>query len=412
MWRAYPRHSVNLSGGCYAAALRALTAGRMLRGPELGEFEKRFAEFIGVRHAVGVSSGRAAIHLALRSLRLDEGDEVLVSGYNFHIVPLVIRATGLKPVLVDVTPDSYNIDVAEAEKKIGARTKAIIATHMYGQPCDLEAIRDLAQSRGLRVIEDCAHACGAVYHGRNVGSFGDLGAFTFAMAKNMPCFGGGMITTDSDELYERLRGAVRPPEPGGRSSLAKELLVTTINYLCTRPPIFPLLVHPVMRLLQALGQSALDSKPGQERVSATEVQSKYPIQMANLQAAVGLHQLTRIDQINAATNRNALTYNGELKELATIRIPAVGPDRTHTFLYYRIETDDRQSLRQKLQRRGVDTNPDDMSDCSTLPDFREEGFDLPVARRLPQKILEIPNNPYLREADVRYIARCLRESAA
>ena len=204
MWRAYPRHSVNLSWGCFSDVLSVLMRGEVLQGTAVEEFEERFAEFIGVRHAVGVSSGRAALYLAIKSLGLAEGDEIIMPAYTFHIVPLVVKACGLKPVFVDVLPDTYNMDVSLIDKSITARTKAILATHMYGQPCDLEPVLQIAAEKDLKVIEDCAHALGAVYEGRKVGSFGDIGAFTFAMAKNMPCFGGGMLTTNDSQLYERL----------------------------------------------------------------------------------------------------------------------------------------------------------------------------------------------------------------
>ena len=410
MWRAYPRHSVNLSGGCYSAILGVLARGNVLQGPEVEEFESRFARFIGVRHAVGTSSGRAAIYLALQSLGLNEGDEIIMPAYTFHIVPLVVHACGLKPVFIDVSPDTYNVDVSLIRKKLGKRTKAILATHMYGQPCDLDPILKIAKEHGLRVMEDCAHACGATYKGRRVGSFGDFGVFTFAMAKNMPCFGGGMITTTDDDLYKRVVDTIRPPSASRRKSLWKEIGSTTFNYVCTRPETFPFLIYPVIRSLNAAGSHAIDGEPGQETVSPAEVQSKFVTRLTNLQAAVGIHQLSRIEGINTKLNANAYLYNRELKDLNGVKIPSVAPETTHTFLYYRLQVEDRQALREKLIRKGVDTSPDDMSDCSTLPPFRKEVIDLPVASRLPEKILEIPNNPNLKEEDILYIARCIREA--
>ena len=386
--------------------------GKVLQGPEVEEFEERFAEFIGARHAVGVSSGRAALYLAIKSLGFTEGDEIIMPAYTFHIVPLVIKACGLKPVFVDVLPDTYNMDVSLIDKNLTARTKAILATHMYGQPCDLEPVLQIAAERGLKIIEDCAHALGAVYEGRKVGSFGDIGAFTFAMAKNMPCFGGGMLTTNDTQLYERLCSLIGLAGKDRSKSLWKEVMKTSFNFVCTRPRVFPFLIYPAMRMFSAAGSRPFDSEPGQETVSETEVHSRYFTRLTNLQSAVGIRQLGRIVAINARVNHNALVYNQELKDLANIKTPQVTPGRTHTFLYYRLEVDDRETLRHTLLGKGIDTAPDDMSDCTTLAPFREYDADVPVARSLPARILEIPNNPNLREQDVRYIARCIKEAAA
>ncbi|MFC2173538.1 DegT/DnrJ/EryC1/StrS family aminotransferase [Acidobacteriota bacterium] len=410
MFKAYPRHGVNLSAGCYSAALKTLFRLSVLRGSKVKAFEESFAEYIGVSHALAVSSGRAAIYLACKALGLKEGDEFLMPAYTFHIVPLVIKACGLKPVFIDVLPGSYNIDPALIEKNLTDRAGALMVTHMYGQPCEMESILKIADRHGLKIIEDCAHACGATYSGRKVGSFGDAGVFTFAMAKNMPCFGGGMITTKDAGIFKQLTGMIHTPASGMYKSLFKELLGTTINYLCTRRAVFPLFIFPLMRILNALGSRAYDSEPGRETVSSGEVKTRYLTRLTNLQGAVGLHQLTRIDKINDTVNRNAQVYNRELEGVEGIEIPQVPPGRTHTFLYYRVEASDRENLRQKLFRKGVDTAPDDMSDCTTLAPFKDYGVELPVASKLPSRILELPNNPSLKEKNILHISRSVKDA--
>jgi dTDP-4-amino-4,6-dideoxygalactose transaminase len=411
MWKAYPRHSVNLSWGCYLAAAKTVITGNMLAGAQVPRFEEQFARFIGVRHALGVSSGRAALYLAFQSLDLAPGDEIIMPAYTFHIVPLVIAACGLKPVFVDVLPDTYNIDVSSIPSRITEKTRAILATHMYGQPCDLDPIRRLAETHGLKVIEDCAHALGALYEGRRAGSFGDLSAFTFAMAKNMPCFGGGMLTTNDSDLYQRLLSLIRPPEPSRLKGLAKEIAATTVNFIATRPLVFSYLVFPLIRATSALGLNLFDREPGQETVLATDVSAVYATRLTNLQAAVGLHQLGRIEKINARVNRNAQIYNRCINDSPTIKTPRLQPGRTHTFLYYRIEAANRKALRNELIQKGIDTVPDDMSNCTTLAPFRHEKVNLKVAPDLPRRILEIPNNPNLKDEDVHRIAQCINDAA-
>ena len=406
--RAYPRHSVNLSWGCYSALLGVVTRGKVLQGPKVEQFEEKFAQYIDVPHAIGVSSGRAALYLALKTLGFEEGDEIIMPAYTFHIVPLVIHACGLKPVFIDVDPDTYNIDVSLIEKHITPKTKAISATHMYGQPCELDPILDIAEKHGLKVLEDCAHALGAEYKDRKIGSFGDLGLFTFAMAKNMPCFGGGMITMKDSELYNTLLASIQLPQSNRGKSLWKEVIGTTINYTLTLPGMFPLFTYQLMRFLNAIGSKALEPEPGQETVSTSEIQSRFPTRLTNLQAAVGLHQLTRIDEINKRVSQNAQIYNQELQNVPGIKTPSVSSGRTHTFLYYRLEVDELENLRAKVFPKGVDTRADDMSDCTVLAPFKDFDVNVPVARKLPQKILEIPNNPRMDADAVRYVAKQIK----
>lgn len=411
MWKAYPRHSVNLSAGCYTALLGTVLRGEVLQGTEVERFEAAFAKYIGVPHAIGVSSGRAALYLALKALGLKAGDEVLMPAYTFHIVPLVIHACGLKPVFVDVDPDTYNLNIALIEKFLTPNTKAILATHIYGQPCDMEPILQIARARKLIVLEDCAHSCGAEYQGQKVGSFGDLGLFTFAMAKNMPCFGGGMITLKDETVYRRLMAQIKLPDANRRKGLWKEVLSTTINFTMTLPPLFSFVTFPLMLAAKALKPQAFESESGQETVSSAQAQSTFPTRLTNLQAAVGLHQLTRLDAINAAVSRNARRYNQELGGLPGVKVPAVSAGRTHTFLYYRLEVDALDRLKSAVFPHGVDTRPDDMSDCTTLAPFRDQAVNVPVAQKLPARILEIPNNPRMTEDDVRRVAQRIRQAA-
>jgi dTDP-4-amino-4,6-dideoxygalactose transaminase len=412
MMRAYPRHTVNLSAGCYVALLRALVSGRFMHGPAVEHFEREFAQLVGARHAVGVSSGRAALALAIDALGLQPGDQVILPAYTFHVVPLVLAAMGLEPVFVDVRADTWNLDAGAIESRVGPKTRAILATHLYGQPCDLDPILRIAADRKLKVLEDCAHACGAAYGGRRVGSFGDVGLFTFAMAKNMPCFGGGMVTTNDTGVYERLLGLVQPPGRTRRRALLREVLATAVTDVSTRGVVFSYAVHPLMRLAAWSGSPFFDREPGQESVSPSDVRTIYRARMANAQAAVGLRQLARLDGINRRLNENAGIYARELDQdpnLATTRLAA---GRTHTFLYYRIQVRNRTAVRRALLSQGVDTALDDMSDCTMLPAFGGRTEPVPISARLPATVLEIPNNPRLDARDVAYIAAAVRRAAA
>jgi dTDP-4-amino-4,6-dideoxygalactose transaminase len=412
MWKAYPRHSVNLSVGCYTALLSAVRRGAVLEGPEVKQFEDDFADYIGVRHAVGVLSGRAALYLALRALDLEPGDEIIMPAYTFHIVPLVIHAYGLKPIFVDVLPGSCNMNPDQIEAKITPRTRAILATHMYGQPCDMERVSAIAKAHQLFVLEDCAHALGTRYGDQRVGAIGDIGLFTFALAKNMPCFGGGMITAKDDGIHQKLMGMIQPPTDSHRKGLRKEIFKTSANYFATLPLTFSLIVNPMMRFLSALGLAAFDSEPGQETVSDTEVRKQYPTRITNLQAAVGCYQLGRIEAINAKLEDNARRFNTLLKGIPSIDLPLDASGASRALLYYRIKVKQRQALRRALLKRRIDTMADDMSDCTRLAPFRANAPSVPVASSLPGGLLEIPSNQHLTPKDIVYIAECIKDCSS
>jgi dTDP-4-amino-4,6-dideoxygalactose transaminase len=175
-------------------------------GPKVEEFEAAFAEFCGTRHALAVANGTAALHLALLAVGCGPGDEVVLPSLNFVAAANAIGHTGATPVFCDVSGlDHLNLDPVDLEAAVGPRTKALLVLHYGGFPCDMEAVNEVAEKRGLIVIEDAAHAPGATWQGRRCGSLGQLGCFSFFSNKNLPIGEGGIIVTDDDELAEKLR---------------------------------------------------------------------------------------------------------------------------------------------------------------------------------------------------------------
>lgn len=185
---------------------RVLRSGHFILGPEVQEFEKKIATLVQVKHAIGVSSGTDAILLSLMSLGLGPGDEVLCPTFTFFATAGCIARVGARPVFVDSCPHCFNLDVADAARKVTPRTKAIIPVHLFGQSADLDGVLALAKQHGLRVIEDAAQALGAAYRGRPVGGLGDFGVYSFFPSKNLGGFGdAGMVVTNDDALAERAR---------------------------------------------------------------------------------------------------------------------------------------------------------------------------------------------------------------
>lgn len=198
-------------------AIRATGArGSFILGPNVTEFEKEFAAYCGVKHAIGVANGTDSLILSLRALGIKKGDEVITTPFTFFASAECIDVVGATPVFADILPDSFCLDPASIRRKITPKTRAILPVHIFGHPAEMDEIMKIAKEHKLAVVEDCAQSFGATVGGRIVGSIGDTGSFSFYPTKVLGCYGdGGMITTNSDELNEHIRrlrnhGAVKP----------------------------------------------------------------------------------------------------------------------------------------------------------------------------------------------------------
>lgn len=185
--------------------VEVLRSGSYILGKHNKALEEEFCNFVGVKHSIALNSGTDALHLALRALDIGAGDEVISVAFTFVATTEAIGIVGAKPVFVDIDPDTFNINPAKIENAITPKTKAIIPVHLYGQPCDMDAIMDIAKKHNLYVIEDCCQAIGATYKGKMVGSFGDAGCFSFFPTKNLGAMGdGGLLTTNSQLIKDRV----------------------------------------------------------------------------------------------------------------------------------------------------------------------------------------------------------------
>jgi len=186
--------------------LAALEATQFILGPNVQAFEKEAAEYLGVKHAIGVGSGTDALHLALLAAGIGKGDEVITTPFTFIATAEAIAYVGAIPVFVDIDKDTFNIDLAQVQAAITDKTRAVIPVHLFGQPVDMPALVALCDSNDLKIIEDCAQSFGAHIDGKQTGSFGDAGAFSFFPSKNLGCYGdGGLISTNSDKMAEDIK---------------------------------------------------------------------------------------------------------------------------------------------------------------------------------------------------------------
>jgi dTDP-4-amino-4,6-dideoxygalactose transaminase len=323
------------------ASTRALRATDYILGRELDRFEEEFAAFCGTRHAIGVDSGTSALELSLRACEVGPGDEVITAANTFIATALAISYTGATPVLVEVNPDTFTIDIARLAEAITSRTKAIIPVHLYGQPADMDPILELANKYRLRVIEDACQAHGARYKGRPVGSLGDAAAFSFYPTKNLgACGDGGIVVTDDEHLADAIR------------------------------------------MLRNYGQCEKYQHvvPGFNR------------RLDTLQASLLRVKLRYLDGWNAARRKHAAMYNRLLAGSA-VAIPAEADYAQAVWHLYVIRCADRASLKAGLARHGIATSIHYPIPVHLQPAYRQLGYtrgDFPLTEQLADDVLSLP----------------------
>lgn len=342
-----------------AAAARVLASGWYILGPEVRAFEEEFARYCGVRHAVAVGNGTEAIHLALTTLGVGFGDEVITVANAGVPGPAAIRQTGARPVYVDVDPQTYNLDPAQLERVITSRTRAILPVHLYGCPAAMDAILEIARRHDLPVVEDCAQAHGALFNGRRVGSLGAAGCFSFYPTKNLGALGdGGMVVTDDDKLASRLR-----------------------------------------QLRQY----------GWERRYYATLPGGTNSRLDELQAALLRVKLQYLDHWNSERQRIARRYSAALAG-AGIDLPAQPDGSNHVFHLYVIRAAERDALRTRLAERGIGCDIHYPLPAHLQPAFVDTAYpagSLPETERLAGEVLSLPCYPELRDEEIEAVVAAI-----
>ncbi len=405
-----PRRAVNLPPGALRTLLGCAVSGTVQEGPALDAFSAKFSTWLKAPHVFGAASGRSAFQLALESLGLEKGKEIIFPVFTFPVIPMVAKLLGYKPVFCDVDPITFNSGPEHIAPLINERTGAVLATHLFGQPCRIEEIGELVRKRDIRMLEDCAHALGVRVGGRSVGTFGDIGVYSFAEGKNMPCFGGGAIATFDEEIAKRAAGVLSKAPLPASGYVLKKATVIWLLWLLTRPEIFGVTVYPALRLKLLLGQPLMDSEVGDELLHTFSASAPRVYRLANLQAALGLLQLDRIDAFNAGARRNAHILTECLNGVKGIGVPS-STTGDHIYVYYPLTVDPakRNDLRAFLLKHGFDTKNTDMSDCSRLEPFRGQGG-TPHGQGGPREasILEICVYPMISEKSILRLGQTIR----
>lgn len=348
---------------CAKVFAEIYASGRFILGEEVAAFESELADYTQATEAIGMSSGTDALLAALMALEIGPGDEVLCPVFTFFATAGSIARTGATPVWVDVLPETFNIDLADAEKKITARTKAIVPVHLFGQACDMECLMALAEQHGLKVIEDAAQAIGARYRERPVGSFGAFGAFSFYPTKNLGGFGdGGALVTQNPELAERVR---RLRNHG---------------------------MHPRYHHREVGGNFRLDA----------------------LQAGLLRVKFPHLDRYHEARRRNAAFYRSHLGDLPKLVVPRERDDRYHVWNQYTIRVLEgrREDFRHYLNERGIGTEiyyPVTLDRQECFRGLGRGAETIRAAHELARSVVSIPVFPEMFEDELEEVAAVIRD---
>lgn len=334
------------------------------KGKFIEEFENSFAQYCNVSYGIATSNGTTALQLALKALGVGRGCEVIVPSLTFVATANAVTYTGAKPVFADAHPDYWCVNPEEIEAKVTEKTKAVISVHLYGHPCDMDAIMDVAQDRGLFVIEDAAEAHGAQYKKKKVGGFGDVNCFSFYGNKIITTGEGGMCLTDDESLYEKMK-ILRDHGTNPRKHYWHDVL-------------------------------------------------GFNFRMTNMQAAVGCAQVKKLDEFIVRKRGLAHRYNSNLAGVEGIATPPEMPWARSVYWMYSILVEKefkvgRDELMLKLKENGVESRPM-FNPVNTLPIY-ETADDCPVADELSKKGINLPSSVNLTEKDIDYITGVISSPA-
>lgn len=331
--------------------------GQLTRGPEVDAFESEFASFCEVDHGIATSNGTTAIHTAFEALGLGESDRIATSPFSFVASANAIRWCGAEPLFVDIHEDTYNIDLhaLEARLRSGEQIDAVLAVHLFGLPCDMAALQELAEEYNFKIIEDAAQAHGATYDGRPVGSFGDAACFSFFASKNMTTGEGGMVVTDNPQVADRARQFIEH----GR---AEDGYTGLGHNFC----------------------------------------------MSDITAAVGRVQLKKLPEYNDARRMNARRLSDGLHE-TEVGTPVEPANRRHVYHQYTIKTDDRERLREQLKENGIQTGVYYDTPLHGHPAYSTSTPSLPTADTLKRDVVSLPVHQNVSREDCNRIIAAVRE---
>ena len=408
MMRAIARYGVRSVPGDEKEIIAAFRRGEAVAGPAIAEYESRFAEYHCVQHAISASFGRMACYYILRAIDLPAGSEIIFPALTFWVIPEIARRAGLKPVFVDVDPATFNIDPAKIEAAITDRTRAIVPTHLYGQPCDMTEVMRTSEKHNLIVVEDCAQAAGASYRGRKVGTFGNAALFSFQLLKGINTYGGGMALTNDAALAEKIRAQAKSEPPPSTGDLVKRLMTGVVARSLVSPKGFTFWGFPIGAATSYLGNFDYSKHIWEKIRPLNSFPRTYHQRYSNVQAIIGLRSLAKLDEFNARSRANAAIYTRGLADCRSVQTPRVLADVEHVYYQYCIYASDPARASRRAIRRAVDFETTHVDVCSALPLFEEFAAECPGAK-VTEQAIQLPVYSRLRPSDVERVLRVVRE---
>jgi len=352
--------------------------GQIVNGPQIEEFEEAFARRLGGGRAISASYGRMAFWYILKALRLPPGSEIIFPALTFWVVPELARVAGFKPVFADIDPATFNLDPEAFERAVTANTRAVVPTHLFGLPCDMDPILTTARRHGLLVIEDCAHSLGATYRGLPVGRFGDASFFSFQTLKPLNTYGGGMALVSDSRLAERVAVEAAAEVWPHENQVLKQLRIGRLQRIFIRPKVFTISAFPIL-----WAASWFKARPDVYLWEAIRplapLPPAYTRRYSNVQAALGLAGLALLDDWTRRTQHHAQLMNQSLACLSGVKTPYVPPDCSHVYYQYCVYAPERDELVRRSIRRGIDIETMHADVCSRLPLFKDSWSHTPGA---------------------------------
>jgi dTDP-4-amino-4,6-dideoxygalactose transaminase len=344
----------------------------------------------------------------VKALDLPAGSEIVFPALTFWVVPAMAMAAGLRPVFADVDPVTFNLDPESLARAITPATRAVVPTHIYGLPCDMEEILAVARRHCLRVVEDCAHVLGADYRGQPTGTFGDAALFSFQVLKPLNTCGGGMAFTRDPALGRRLAEIARACPWPSEARVLSRLRTARLERALMRPRTFTATVFPVL-WAASFFQARPDVYLWEQVRPLSPMPADYGERYPNVQAAIGLESLRLLDGWTEVTRAHARGLTAALAGLPGVVPPPAPSDRGHVYYQYCAYVEDREAVVRRCLRRGLDVEFHHMDVCPDLPLFAEFRTDAPGARRT-NEALQLPIHAGLGPAEMEAVERRFRSA--
>ena len=384
------RQYKNIEEEVNASVLECFKNAQYIMGENVKEFEKEIANKIGVKHAITVGNGTDALIIALKSLGIKEGDEVITTDYTFFATAEAIRFVGATPVFCDVELDTYNIDPSQIEEKITDKTKAIICVHLFGNACKMDEINDIAKRHNLYVVEDAAQAINSQYKGKNVGNLGDVACFSFFPTKNLGCFGdGGMITTNDDDLATIIR-ALKVHGSGENGMKAYAILNDEEVEVVEQNSGDNTVYNPLKYYNYLIGHNS---------------------RLDEIQAAILRIKLKHLDEYTENRRSISHKYIDALKDTSLV-MPTETEGGKHVFHLFILQSENREEIESKLKEKGITTGTYYKVPMHLQKAFNDLGYkkgDFPNAEYLSERTFAIPLFPEMNDEEREYIINSIKE---